>query len=68
MRTTQIFSGKKYIWGSDILRRDEKHSSTYLSKNDKKVLDRYTKTHTNFIESSTARNRLHSNEKYKAKS
>jgi hypothetical protein len=50
------------------LRREEKHPSTNLSKNDRKVLDRYTKTHTNFIESSTARNRLNANEKYKAKS
>ncbi|HOA96814.1 hypothetical protein [Acetivibrio saccincola] len=45
------------------MRREAKHSSTCLSKNDKKVLDRYTKAHTNFIESSTAKTGLNTNEK-----
>ncbi|MDQ2086545.1 hypothetical protein RBH29_08920 [Herbivorax sp. ANBcel31] len=49
------------------MNREENHTRTNLNKNDKRVLDRYSKEYTNFIESTTARTRTYDDEKYKMK-
>ncbi len=41
--------------GCDIMYKKEKYGVTELSKKDRKVLDKYTKSYSNFIESSTAK-------------
>ncbi|HPT90594.1 MAG TPA: hypothetical protein PKW03_03455 [Acetivibrio sp.] len=47
--------------------RKEKYAVTELNKNDRKVLDKYTKYYSNFIESNTAKTVIHENERFKGK-
>lgn len=45
--------------------KGRKSSITELNKRDRKILDKYTKFYTNFIESNTAKNDMLENERYK---
>lgn len=45
----------------------EKYEKTALNKNDRKVLDKYTKFYSNFIESNTAKTDILEEERYKGK-
>lgn len=44
--------------GCDKLDNYEKHLSTELSEKDRKILDKYTKYYSNFIESNTAKTEI----------
>jgi len=48
--------------------KKEKLNAVELNNNDRKVLDRYTKFYTNFIESNTAKVDILEEERYKPKS
>ncbi|NLP13188.1 MAG: hypothetical protein GX383_01605 [Clostridium sp.] len=49
------------------MNRKEKYGATALSKSDRKVLDKYTKYYSNFIESNTAKTVIHEEERFKGK-
>lgn len=49
------------------MNRKEKYGATALNKNDRKVLDKYTKYYSNFIESNTAKTAIHEAERFKGK-
>ena len=49
--------------GCDNLDKNEKHLLTELSERDKKILDKYTKFYSNFIESNTAKIEMLENER-----
>ncbi|OPZ90910.1 MAG: hypothetical protein BWY74_02149 [Firmicutes bacterium ADurb.Bin419] len=52
--------------GRDKLDKVKKHLSTELSEKDRKILDKYTKFYSNFIESNTAKTELHDDKRFKA--
>lgn len=41
------------------------HPATALNEHDKKILDKYTKFYSNFIENNTAKNSLFDNDRHK---
>ena len=45
--------------------KKRKYSITELSEHDRKILDKYTKFYSNFIESNTAKTDILENERYK---
>ncbi|TYQ14693.1 UNVERIFIED_CONTAM: hypothetical protein Cloal_1057 [Acetivibrio alkalicellulosi] len=45
----------------------ENYTRTNLNENDRKILDKYTKVYTNFIESTSAKNELLEDDKLKIK-
>lgn len=55
------------IIGSDIMDKEKKYVLTALSDRDRKVLDKYTKFYSNFIESNTAKTDILEEERYKSK-
>lgn len=59
------FKYSKYIIGCDILKIEKKEIKIGLSKNDRKIIDKYTKTYSNFIESVSAKNEIYEEEKFK---
>lgn len=55
-------------FGDDTLPKKKKaHSITELNETDRKVLDKYTKFYSNFIESNTAKNNVLEDENYDGK-
>lgn len=45
-----------------------KHDATELNEHDRRILDKYTKFHSNFIESNTAKNNLLEDETFAGRS
>ncbi len=52
--------------GCDKLDKVKKHLLTELSEKDRKILDKYTKFYSNFIESNTAKTELHEDKRFNA--
>ncbi len=52
--------------GCDELNKLKKHLITELSEKDRKILDKYTKFYSNFIESNTAKTEMLENNRFKA--
>ncbi len=52
--------------GRDKLDKVKKHLSTELSEKDRKILDKYTKFYSNFIESNTAKSEIHEDKRFEA--
>jgi len=48
--------------------KDWKGPVTQLNEYDRKILDKYTKFYSNFIESNTAKSEIHEENRYKSKS
>lgn len=54
---------KNKVFGCDILNSKSLEVATELNENDRKILDKYTKFYTNFIESNTAGTGIHEDER-----
>ena len=58
----------RIIPGDDRLVKKSKKLITELNEHDKKILDKYTKFYSNFIESNTAKNEVLEDENFQRRS